>query len=66
LWSSGAGDVTTQDLRALFQSALEAKITPADYAKQLQAYLTDNLDTILELSSLTQADIDDPARQPGT
>lgn len=66
LWSSGAGDRTTQDLRALFQSALEAKITPADYATQLQAYLTTNLDDILTLGSLTQADIDDPARQPGT
>lgn len=68
VWTSGvSGDPTSrQDLRNLFKSVLEESITPEDYAAQLQEYFTDNLDNFLELSGLTPADIDNPARQPGT
>jgi len=68
IWTSGqSGDATSrQDLRGLFQQVLEEEITPEDYAQQLQQYFTDNFDRFIELAGLTQADIDDPARRPGT
>ncbi|MGH2531069.1 MAG: ABC transporter substrate-binding protein [Thermomicrobiales bacterium] len=68
IWTSGqSGDaVTRQDLRGLFQRVLEEEITPEEYAQQLQQYFTDNLDRFVELAGLTLADIDNPARQPGT
>jgi len=68
IWTSGqSGDATSrQDLRGLFQRVLEEEITPEGYAQQLQQYFTDNLDRFLELAGLTQADIEDPSRQPGT
>lgn len=68
VWTSGvSGDPTSrQDLRNLFKDALEETITPEEYGSRLQAYFTDNLDTLLELSGLTAADLDNPARQPGT
>jgi ABC-type glycerol-3-phosphate transport system substrate-binding protein len=66
LWTSGGEGNTKQDLRGLFQRALEGELSPDDYATRLQAYFTDNLDAFLESAGLTEADLDDPSRQPGT
>ena len=67
-WTSagGGGSTLYQDLRNLLKSGLEGSITPADYAKQLQETITGNFDAILESAGLTEADIENPARQPGT
>ncbi len=65
-WTAGAGGQHTTDLHNLLAEALNGNITPEEYATQLQAYHEDNWDSYLELSALTQEDIDDPARQPGT
>jgi raffinose/stachyose/melibiose transport system substrate-binding protein len=65
-WTSGAGGQHTTDLHNLLAEALNGNITPEDYATQLQAYHENNFESYLELAGLTQEDIDDPARQPGT
>ena len=65
-WVSGAGGQHLDNLHNLMADALSDKITPEEYAKQLQAYHEKNFADYLELAELTQADIDDPARQPGT
>lgn len=65
-WMSGGGGQHGENLRNLLAEVLNDAIAPDDYAAQLQAYHTDNFDSYLELGGLTQADIDDPARQPGT
>lgn len=58
--------ISQQDLRGLFKQVLDEEITPEAYSQQLQQYFTDNLESFLELAGLTQADLDNPARQPGT
>jgi len=65
-WTAGAGGQHTTDLHNLLAEALNDNITPEEYASQLQAYHEDNWDSYLKLSGLTQEDVDDPARQPGT
>jgi ABC-type glycerol-3-phosphate transport system substrate-binding protein len=65
-WTSSSGTTVHQDLRGLFKKGLEGDLSPEDYGAALQKYFTDNLDAILDLAGLTQADLDDPARQPGT
>jgi raffinose/stachyose/melibiose transport system substrate-binding protein len=62
--SAGGGDFQT-DLRNLLKNALEETITPDEYATQLQAYITDNLEGIIERSNLSMNDITNPARAPG-
>jgi len=64
--AGGAGTPLFQDVRNLFKSMLEESITPAEYGKRLQETITSNFDTILESAGLTEADIENPARQPGT
>jgi ABC-type glycerol-3-phosphate transport system substrate-binding protein len=65
-WTAGAGGPHIPNLRNLLAEALNGSITPEEYATQLQAYHQDNWDSYLELTDLTQEDIDDPARQPGS
>jgi hypothetical protein len=65
-WTAGAGGQHIENLHNLLAEALNDNITPEEYATQLQAYHEDNWDSYLELSALTQEDVDDPARQPGT
>jgi hypothetical protein len=66
VWTSGGDSEFSIGCRDLFKNALEGSIAPEDYATQLQAYFQDNFDAYLELAQMTQADIDDPSRQPGT
>lgn len=61
----GGGDLAT-DVRNLLKEALEGKMTPEEYGKRMQAYSQDNFDRILAQIGMSMADIDDPARQPGT
>jgi len=65
-WTAGGGAQHTENLHNLLAEALNDNISPEEYATQLQAYHEENLESYLELGGLTQADIDDPARQPGT
>ncbi|MGI8404492.1 MAG: hypothetical protein ACR2OE_06960, partial [Thermomicrobiales bacterium] len=65
-WVMGAGGQHTENLHNLMSEALTDKITPEAYAKQLQAYHKKNFANYLDLAQLTQADLDDPARQPGS
>ena len=65
-WTAGAGGQHIENLHNLLAEALNDNITPEDYAAQLQQYHEDNWDSYLELMRLTQEDVDDPARQPGT
>lgn len=65
-WTAGGGAQHTENLHNLLAEALNGNITPEEYATQLQAYHEENFDSYLELAGLTQEDVDDPARQPGT
>ena len=65
-WTSFGGGDLQRDLHGLLQNALQGSITPAQYAQQLQSYLTKNLAASVKLRGLTMADIDNPSRQPGT
>jgi ABC-type glycerol-3-phosphate transport system substrate-binding protein len=58
-------DLTTHS-RDMWKTALEGNMSPEEFAAGLQKLVMDNFDTILESSGLTQADLDNPARQPGT
>lgn len=63
--ASGAGDYRT-DLRNLYKSALEGDLSPEAYAEELQAYVEENLEGIVEQAGLTMEDVRNPAKQPGT
>ncbi|MGI8483714.1 MAG: ABC transporter substrate-binding protein [Thermomicrobiales bacterium] len=65
-WTAGAGGQYTKDAHNLLAQALQGKISPEEFGKQLQAFHTKNFAAYLELASLTQADVNDPTRQPGT
>ena len=60
------GGKVSEDAKNMFKDALEGKITPEDFGKNLQQLITDNFDAILTAAQLTAADIDNPSRQPGT
>ena len=62
---SGVSDLKDKQ-RNLFNDALQAKITPEEFGKQLQQLYMDNFDEILTKSGLTKDDLDNPQRQPGT
>jgi ABC-type glycerol-3-phosphate transport system substrate-binding protein len=65
-WTSmGGGDMQTS-ARDIFKQGIEGTITPEDAAAGLQALMMDNFATILETVGLTNEDLDNPARQPGT
>lgn len=65
-WTSFGGGDIQKDVRTLLQNALQGKITPQQYGKQLQTYVKTNFAAILKQIGLTQADLDNPARQPGS
>jgi raffinose/stachyose/melibiose transport system substrate-binding protein len=64
-WTSGGGGDYQTDLRNLFKNVIEETISPDEYATQLQAYITDNLEGIVERSNLSMDDVTNPARTPG-
>jgi raffinose/stachyose/melibiose transport system substrate-binding protein len=61
---SNAGPQYMQDAFALLYSALRDEITPQEFAAQFQSSFETNFDAIVEFAGLTQADIDNPQRQP--
>lgn len=63
-WTGGAGPDQQTDQNGLYRSVLDGDITPAQYGTQLQQYITSHLSQSLSLSSLTEQDIQDPARRP--
>ncbi len=62
-WPGGNLSVDAQNL---YKEALEGKMAPEEFGTRLQKLVTDNFATIIEAAELTEADIDNPARQPGT
>lgn len=63
-WVSGAGGKSTQDLRALFGEAVQGRVAPVEYAKQLQAYVQAHFAEMLAQAGLTATDLANPARRP--
>jgi ABC-type glycerol-3-phosphate transport system substrate-binding protein len=66
LWMQGLDPTANTDLHNLLKDGLQGKITPQQYATQLQKYFQDNLGRMIAALSLTQADIDNPARRPSS
>jgi len=64
-WTSGGGGDYQTDLRNMLKDVLEENLTPDQYATQLQSYMTDNLEGIIERTNLTMDDVTNPAREPG-
>lgn len=63
-WTGGATPAQTTDLHNLLKDCLQGKLTPTEYASQLQAYVMDHLDESIKAAGLSQADLDNPARRP--
>lgn len=64
-WANGQGNFRAES-QQIYLDALNGVVSPEDAAAQLQAYVDNNLGAILEASQLTTADLDNPARQPGS
>lgn len=60
----GVAELDTQ-VKNMYKEALEGKITPEQFAANLQKMYDDNFQTIVEKSGLTMEDIDSPERAPG-
>ena len=45
---------------------LQGKVTPAEYAKQLQQIVMDGWEEILTGANMTEAEIDHPERKPAS
>lgn len=50
----------------IYKDALQGNITPTDFGKKLEALVKTNWTDILKKAQLSQDDIDNPAKQPGT
>jgi ABC-type glycerol-3-phosphate transport system substrate-binding protein len=57
-------DSIDKEAQNKLKDALEGTITPEEYASWLQKTWTDNFDAIIKKAGLTQADLDNPARDP--
>ncbi len=64
-WTSGGGGDYQTDMRNMLKDVLEESLTPDQYASQLQSYVTDNLQGMVERINLSMDDISNPAREPG-
>jgi hypothetical protein len=64
-WTSGGGGDYQTDMRNMLKDVLEETVTPDQYASQLQTYITDNLQGMVERINLSMDDISNPAREPG-
>ena len=63
-WVSGAGGNSTRDLRGLFGEAIQGRVAPSEYAKQLQAYVQAHFAELLKQAGLAAVDLANPARRP--
>jgi ABC-type glycerol-3-phosphate transport system substrate-binding protein len=63
-WVSGAGGASTRDLRGLFGEAVQGRVAPPEYAKQLQAYVQAHFAELLQQAGLAAVDLANPARRP--
>ena len=54
------------NVKNAYKEALERKTTGAEFAQFYQQYWMDNFDDILALKDVSHADLDNPAREPGT
>lgn len=63
-WVKGAGGKSSQDLRVLFTEAVQAKVSPQDYANQVEAYVRAHFAELLKQAGLTSADLANPSRRP--
>jgi len=63
--SWGGGDVRTRAFE-IWREGLEGITSPEETAANLQKLIDDNFETILQNLGLTQDDLDNPARQPGS
>ena len=59
------GDLQTS-AHAIWRAGLEGKTSPQDTAAALQKLIQDNFPAILKAAGLTNDDLNNPARQPGT
>ncbi|HEV8633891.1 MAG TPA: hypothetical protein VG370_06580 [Chloroflexota bacterium] len=50
----------------IYKDALEGKMPPAEFGRQIQSLITTNFDDLLKRAQLTKEDVDNPAKQPGT
>ena len=65
-WDFGGVDDLSKQGQDLYKQALEGKITPEAFTKALQKLWDDNWDTILKKAGLTEENLKNPARQPGS
>lgn len=65
-WLFWQGGNIQRDVQNLYMQALQGRMSPQNFGTALQKYVTDNFDAILQQYQLTKADIDNPARQPGS
>ena len=65
-WTNGGGGDYQTDLRNLYKDVLEETRSPQEYAQQLQAYMDENLEGMVQRTNLTMEDVNNPAREPGT
>ena len=65
-WTDGGGGDYRTDLRNLYKDALEETLAPQDYVQQLQTYIDENLEGMVQRINLTMEDVNNPAREPGT
>ena len=64
-WGNGNGNFRKES-QQIYLKALQGKITPQSAASQIQDYVQKNFSDILKAHQLTTADLDNPARQPGS
>lgn len=64
-WGNGNGNFRKES-QQIYLKALQGKITPQSAASQIQDYVQKNFSDILKAHQLTGADLDNPARQPGS
>lgn len=65
-WTSGGGGDYRTDMRNMFKDVLDENLAPEEYAAQLQAYVEENLEGMIDRVNLTMDDVRNPAREPGT
>lgn len=65
-WVNGAGGRSTQAFQGLFTDVLQRRIDPQEYATNLQKSLENNFADILRTEGLTEDEVANPARRPGS